>query len=111
MYSYDLEDQRRDSIDVTAVGYINHYFNSDVSRLDLALLEVTAGPRINFLNGGLLGSISASVKPYLIGDEVGLGEAQYFAAGGVGLEYDETAWNDMLLKTVFEFRRKNPQIP
>ncbi len=107
LYSYDLEDQRRDSIDLTAVGYINHYFNSNVSRLDLGLLEVTGGPRINFPNGGLLGSIAASVKPYLIGDEVGLGEAQYFAAGGVGLEYDETVWNDMLLKTVFEFRRKN----
>ncbi len=107
LYSYDLEDQRRDSIDITAVGYLNHYFNSNVSRLDLGLLEVTAGPRVNFPNGGLLGSIAASVKPYAIGDEVGLGEAQYFAAGGAGLEYDETVWNDMLLKTVFEFRHKN----
>ena len=78
-----------------------------MSRLDLELLEVTAGPRINFPNGGLLGSIAASVKPYAIGDEVGLGEAQYFAAGGAGLEYDETVWNDMLLKTVFEFRHKD----
>ncbi|HXC89493.1 MAG TPA: tetratricopeptide repeat protein [Stellaceae bacterium] len=107
LYSYDLEDQRRDTIDVTAVGYLNHYFNSNVSRLDLDLLEVTAGPRINFPNGGLPGSVFASVKPYLIADEVGLGEAQYFAAGGAGLEYDETVWNDMLLKTVFEVRRKN----
>ncbi|HUC69801.1 MAG TPA: tetratricopeptide repeat protein, partial [Stellaceae bacterium] len=56
LYSYDLEDQRRDSIDVTAVGYLNHYFNSNVSRLDLDLLEVTAGPRINFPGGGLLGN-------------------------------------------------------
>lgn len=107
LYSYDLEDQRRDSIDVTAVGYLNHYFNSNVSRLDLDLLEVTGGPRINFPNGGLLGNVLASVKPYVIADEVGLGEAQYFAAFGTGLEYDETVWNDMLLKTVFEFRRKN----
>ena len=106
LYSYDLEDQRRDSIDVTAVGYINHYFNSYVRRLDLSLLEVTAGPRINFPNGGLLDDIAASVKPYLIGDEVGLGEAQYFAAFGTGFEYDETIWNDMLLKSVFEFRQK-----
>jgi Tetratricopeptide repeat len=107
LYSYDLEDQRRDTIDVTAVGYINHYFNSNVSRLDLGLLELTGGPRFNFPNGGLLGNIAASVKPYVIGDEVGLGEAQYFAAIGTGLEYDETVWNDMLLKTVFEFRHKN----
>jgi tetratricopeptide (TPR) repeat protein len=107
LYSYDLEDQRRDSIDVTAVGYLNHYFNSNVSRLDLDLLEVTAGPRINFPGGGLLGNALASVKPYAIADEVGLGEAQYFAAFGTGIEYDETVWNDMLLKSVFEFRRKN----
>jgi hypothetical protein len=106
LYSYDLEDQRRDSIDVTAVGYLNHYFNSDVSRLDLSLLELTVGPRINFPNGGLLGNIAASVKPYVIGDEVGLGEAQYFAAIGTGFEYDENLWHDMLLKSVFEFRQK-----
>jgi len=107
LYSYDLEDQRRDSIDLTAVGYMNHYFNSLVNRLDLALLEVTGGPRINFLNGGLLGHSFASVKPYAIFDEVGLGEAQYFDAYGTGLEYDETVWSDMLLKSVFEFRQKN----
>ncbi len=107
LYSYDLEDQRRNSIDVTAVGYLNRYFNSNVNRLDLDLLEVTGGPRVNFPNGGLLGSVFASVKPYVIVDEVGLGEAQYFAAFGTGLEYDETVWNDMLLKSVFEYRRKN----
>lgn len=106
LYSYDLEDQRRDTIDVTATGYMNHYFNNLVSRLDLALLEVTGGPRFNFPSG-LLGNILGSVKPYIIADEVGLGEAQYFAAIGTGIEYDETVWNDMLLKTVFEFRQKN----
>ncbi|MFZ3237605.1 MAG: tetratricopeptide repeat protein [Stellaceae bacterium] len=107
LYSYDLEDQRRDTIDLTAVGYGNHYFNSSVSRLDLDLLEVTGGPRFNFPNGGLLGNVLASVKPYAIFDEVGLGEEQYFNAYGTGLEYDETVWNDMLVKTAFEFRQKN----
>jgi hypothetical protein len=68
---------------------------------------VTGGPRINFPNGGLLGNVLASIKPYVIADEVGLGEAQYFAAFGTGLEYDETVWNDVLLKSVFEFRHKN----
>ncbi len=107
LYSYDLEDQRRDSIDVTAVDYLNHYFNSNVSHLDLGLLELTAGPRFNFPNGGLLGNLAASVKPYVIGDEVGLGEAQYFAAIGTGIEYDEKLWNAMLVKSVFEFRQKS----
>jgi hypothetical protein len=43
----------------------------------------------------------------VIVDEVGLGEEQYFDAYGTGLEYDETVWNDMLVKTAFEFRQKN----
>jgi hypothetical protein len=107
LYSYDLEDQRRDTIDLTAVGYGNHYFNPNVDRLDLDLLEVTGGPRFNFPDGALLGNVLASVKPYVILDEVGLGEQQYFDAYGTGLEYDETVWHDMLVKTAFEFRQKN----
>lgn len=107
LYSYDLETQNRDSLEVTAVGYLNHYFNSNVSRLDLDLLEVTGGPRLNFPNGGLFGPILASVKPYVIVDEVGLGEEQYFDAYGAGLEYDETVWHDLVLRSAFEFREKN----
>ena len=107
LYSYDLETQNRDSLDVTSVGYINHYYNTDVNRLDLELLELTAGPRFNFPNGGLFTSTPASVKPYAIFDEVGLGEAQYFSAYGTGFEYDQTIWHDMLFKSVFEFRQKN----
>jgi Tetratricopeptide repeat len=107
LYSYDLETQNRDSLDVTSVGYLNHYYNTNVNRLDLSLLEVTAGPRFNFPNGVLLTNTPASVKPYAIFDEVGLGEAQYFDAYGTGLEFDQTIWHDLLLKSVFEFRQKN----
>jgi Tetratricopeptide repeat len=107
LYSYDLENQRHDTIDVTAVGYANHYFNSFVNRLDLALLEVTGGPRFNFPNGSLIGEKPASFRPYVIFDEVGLGWDQYFVAGGFGLEHDEILWNDLALRGVFEFRRKN----
>jgi hypothetical protein len=107
LYSYDLETQNHDTLEVTSVGYVNHYLNQAVSRLDLDLLEVTAGPRFNFPNGGLLGDKFASVKPYAIFDEVGLGENQYFSAYGVGTEYDEIVWSDLALKSVFEFRQKN----
>jgi Tetratricopeptide repeat len=107
LYSYDLETQNRDTFDVTTVGYVNHYYNTDVNRLDLDLLEVTAGPRFNFPNGVLVANTLASVKPYAIFDEVGLGEAQYFDAYGTGVEFDDTVWHDLFLKTVFEFRQKN----
>src|SRR5208283_3370548 len=98
LYSYDLETQNRDTLEATAVSSLGHYFNSAVTRLDLSLLEVTGGPRFNFPNGGLIGGWPASVKPYVIGDEVGLGWNQYFAAVGTGLEYDQTLWDDLLLK-------------
>jgi tetratricopeptide (TPR) repeat protein len=107
IYSYDLETQSRDSLDVTAVGALNHYFNPAVNHLDLALLELTGGPRLNFPNGALVGTAPASFRPYAIFDEVGLGWDQYFAAGGFGLEYDQLAWNDLALKSVFEFRHKS----
>ena len=107
VYSYDLQTQSHDTFDVTGAGYLNHYFNSLVNRLDLALLEVTAGPRFNFPNGGLIGDKPASFRPYGIFDEVGLGWDQYFVAGGFGLEYDQAVWNDLALKGVFEFRQKS----
>jgi Tetratricopeptide repeat len=107
LYSYDMETQNRDTLEVTSVGYLSHYFNAAVNRLDLSLLEVTAGPRFNFPNGGLIGDKAASLKPYIIGDEVGLGWNQYFAAGGPGIEYQEIVWNDLALKAAFEFRHKN----
>jgi hypothetical protein len=106
LYSYDLGTQNRDTLDVTGVGYLNHYVNPAVTRLDLSLLEVTAGPRFNFPNGGLVGEKPASVRPYIIGDEVGLGWNQYFAAVGTGIEYDQIVWNDLALKSIFEFRHK-----
>ena len=105
LYSYDMETQNHDTLEVTSVGYLNHYFNAAVNRLDLSLLEVTGGPRFNFPN--LIGVKAASLKPYIIGDEVGLGWNQYFAAGGLGIEYDEIVWNDLALKAAFEFRHKN----
>ena len=107
VYSYDLETQSRDTLDVTGSAYLNHYFNSLVNRLDLALVEVTVGPRFNFPNGGLIGDRPASFRPYGIFDEVGLGWDQYFVAGGFGLEYDQIVWNDLALKGVFEFRQKS----
>jgi tetratricopeptide (TPR) repeat protein len=107
VYSYDLETQNRDSLDVTAVGALNHYFNPAVSHLDLALMELTGGPRLNFPNGAIAGTPPASFRPYAIFDEVGLGWDQYFDAPGFGFEYDQLAWNDLALKSVFEFRHKS----
>ena len=39
IYSYDLETQNRDALEVTSVGYFSHYINPAVTRLDLSLFE------------------------------------------------------------------------
>src|SRR5260370_29265495 len=85
LYSYDLETQNHDTLEVTNVNYLNHYFNSAVTRLDLGLIEVTGGPRFNFPNGGLLANKLTSGKPYGIGDEKGLGWKHNFSAVDTGL--------------------------
>ena len=103
LYSYDLGTQSRDAIEVTGIGFMNHYFRTQ--RLDLALGEATAGPRFNLTPpSDSVGRLS--VKPYAIFNEVGLGEAQYFYTWGTGLENTAALWEDLAVRTVFEFRQK-----
>jgi hypothetical protein len=103
LYTYDLGTQSRDAIEVSGIGFMNHYFRTQ--RLDLGFGEVTAGPRFNLPppadNIGRL-----SIKPYAIFNEVGLGEAQYFYTWGTGLESTAALWDDLAVRTIFEFRQK-----
>ncbi|HVC51929.1 MAG TPA: tetratricopeptide repeat protein [Stellaceae bacterium] len=104
LYSYDLGTQTRDTIDVTGTGFANHY--ARVDRLDLAVAELTVGPRFNFVDP-LSWVSSASLKPYLIANDVGLGGNQYFHTFGVGAEATAVTWRDIHVKSLFEFRDKN----
>jgi hypothetical protein len=104
LYSYDLGTQNRDAIEVTGIGFMNHYFRTQ--RLDLGFAEVTAGPRFNLPTPDDRVS-RLSVKPYAILTEVGLGEAQYFKSLGTGLESTATLWDDLAIRTIFEFRQKD----
>jgi tetratricopeptide (TPR) repeat protein len=106
LYSYDLGTQTRDAVEVSGVGFVNHYFS--VSRFDLDLGEATAGVRFNFpdpVPG--LGIKSSSLKPYAIVNDVALGGNQYFNTYGVGLEQTLLLWDDLALRGSFEFRQKN----
>jgi hypothetical protein len=104
LYSYDLGTQERDTFDVGGTGFGNHY--GRLTRLDLGLGELTAGPRFNFTEP--LPTVSlASVKPYMIVNDIGLGGNQYFHTLGVGTEATAVTWKDLQLRSVFEFRNKN----
>jgi hypothetical protein len=102
-YSYDLGTQNHDAFEVGAVGYANRYIT--FTRLDLDVAELTAGPRFNFPHP-LPGIAGASLKPYLIANDVALGQNQYFHTLGVGGEATAVA-GDWRFKGVFEFRNKS----
>lgn len=113
MYSYDLGTQDRDALEVGGTALINHYINH--GRLDVGFAEVTAGPRLRFPDTGLWWAPSGSLKPYLIANEAGLGEEQYFYSYGTGLEGTTVLPGDVVAKAAFEFRQKtfssHPDIP
>jgi hypothetical protein len=104
LYSYDLGTQSRDALEVVGTGFANHY--GHVTRLDLGLVEATVGPRFN-VNEPVDGVKSASLKPYLIANDVTLGGDQYFHSLGVGGEATALVSPDIRVKSVFEFRQKN----
>jgi hypothetical protein len=103
-YSYDLGTQTSDMFEIDGVGYANRYVT--FTRLDLDVAELTAGPRFNFPNP-LPNFSGASLKPYLIVNDVALGQNQYFHTWGGGGEATARMWGDWQFKGVFEYRNKN----
>jgi hypothetical protein len=105
VYSYDLGTQNHDAIEVTGLGLVDHYW--DVKDLDLDFGEVTVGPRLRFPDLGVPFIQGASLKPYAIVNEVGLGGAQFFYTYGGGLEATATLWDDLGARIDYEFRDEN----
>jgi tetratricopeptide (TPR) repeat protein len=104
LYSYDLGTQDHDTFEVAGSGFANRY--NVVDRLDLGLVEATAGPRFNFAEP-VRGVRAAALKPYLIANNVRLGGNPYFRTLGLGGEASALVWQDIRLRSLFEFRNKN----
>ena len=104
LYTYDLGTQAHDTLEVGATGLVNHYMQ--VGRLDLDFGEVTVGPRFRFPELPDTIATAATVKPYAIFNEVGLGEHQYFWTYGGGFETTGVVAGDIALRAAFEFREK-----
>jgi hypothetical protein len=77
-YSYDLKNQG-DRIEFDVLGYNATYF--DLTDINLTFVEATLGPSFNMKRWGM---DKSRLFVYGIGDEVLLGDAQYFGAGGAG---------------------------
>ena len=104
LYSYDLGTQNGDTLEIGATGLVDHYFR--FTRLDLDLIEVTAGPRFNVpLQSEVIRT--PTVKPYLIVNEIGLGYAQYFHTEGGGIEATGLLPEGVAVRVAFEYRQKD----
>ena len=79
-YGYDLKNQG-DRIEFDAITYNADYFH--LTDIDLNFFEATLGPSFNMKR---IGWDKTRFYVYGIGDEVLLGNDQYFAAGGGGVD-------------------------
>ncbi len=80
-YGYDLKNQG-DRIEFDFLTYNASYF--DLTDINLNFFEATLGPSFNLKR---IGIEKSRFYVYGIGDEVLLGNDQYFAAGGGGLRF------------------------
>ena len=80
-YGYDLKNQG-DTIEFDFLTYNANYF--DLTDINLNFFEATLGPSFNLRRVGI---DKSRFFVYGIGDEVLLGNDQYFAAGGGGVRF------------------------
>ena len=79
-YIHDFENQRGDVLEAQLTGYYARQFR--ITRLNTGLVEANIGPRLALLPDALPG---LSIKPYLIGGAVSLGDNPYLFSGGAGV--------------------------
>jgi len=101
LYSYDLQDQDRTTIEVSGQLCATKHFR--VRDFDLMYTEITAGPRTTFATYDITGF---NVHPYVIADFSLLGGSTLFHAFGTGIDAEKVLRPNLKLKGVFEFRDK-----
>jgi hypothetical protein len=99
LYSYDLEDQDRTTLDVTGRGFFTRH--ARVRDLDLVALESTVGPRTTLATWGMSGF---SFRPYAIADYVHLGPEPLYHAFGFGLDAQQTITPALSVRAIYEMR-------
>ncbi|WP_026606488.1 tetratricopeptide repeat protein [Methylocapsa acidiphila] len=79
-YVHDFGNQNGDVLEANLLGYDSQQFNA--TAVDARFLDLRVGPRFGILQDALRG---ASVKPYVVGTGMMLGDAPYLASGGGGV--------------------------
>jgi hypothetical protein len=100
-HSYDLGLQENATIETNAQLYLSKQFQ--VSRVDLGFLEVNSGPRFDVSSGD---DTYFTARPYLLANDVALGDNQYFWTVGGGLELDRAITSKLQGTIDYEYRLK-----
>lgn len=79
---YDFENQRGDVWDTTVAAYYANQFR--YSRFNLGLIEAQTGPRLALAPDWWPG---LSVRPYVVGTAVSLGDEPYLGSKGAGISF------------------------
>jgi hypothetical protein len=96
---YDFNNQRGDGWESDLTFYYARQFK--VRRLDLGLLEVSTGPRL-----ALPGLSGVSIRPYVLANDVTLGDRQYLGTLGAGTSLRFQLPLAITLDTGAEFRNR-----
>jgi len=100
-YIYDLGNQRGDVLEAQATTYYARQF--DVTRLNTGLVEASFGPRLALAPDELPGW---SIKPYVLGGGVTLGDNPYLVSTGGGVSF-AIPLTSALLEPGYEIRRRS----
>jgi hypothetical protein len=97
---YDFGDQRGDVWETDFAAYYARQFQVDF--LNLGIAEVATGPRF-----GIGEATGLSFHPYVLGDDVTLGDRQYFATAGAGASFRYNTSFGVTLEPGAEFRARS----
>jgi hypothetical protein len=100
-HSYDLGLQQNAVIETNIQAYASKQFV--VNQVDLDYFEINSGPRFDVGNGD---QTFFAMRPYVLANDVVLGDNQYFWTAGGGLEIDRTITSQLQAGLDYEFRLK-----
>ncbi len=100
-HSYTMDRYAGHTFETTLALYGTKQF--ELSELDVALAEVTTGPRFAL---GDSGPGLAYIRPYAIANIVGLDDARYYYTGGAGLGFTQQFGDRVAADVALEHREK-----
>ena len=98
-HDYDFRDGRGDQFETRFIGYATAQFK--LSDLDVALFDISAGPRFAIAPEILPG---LSIKPYAVAGKAWVGGASYLTSGGAGVTMTVPVMPHLVLTPGFEWR-------